>query len=259
MNLQHRQQIGRAFSQARDYDRHAQVQRRVARALAGQIAGLDLPASPRILEIGCGTGFLTEALAERGIGGDWLVTDLAPAMVERCRRRIGAQPGWRFAVLDGEYGEPEAGERFDLICSSLAMQWFDDLEAATARMLGWLAPGGQLVFTTLAAGTFAEWRAAHAAEGLSPGTPDLPTAAQLAAIQQSLQCGPPRVDRHAETYCDARTFLRALKAIGASTASSGHRPLPPEAMRRVMRSFEKAGASVTFEVVTCHYRIGGAA
>ncbi|GGZ04501.1 methyltransferase domain-containing protein [Novosphingobium colocasiae] len=239
--------IASAFAHARDYDGQARVQRDVAEALADRIAALPLPPQPRVLEFGCGTGFLTQALIARGIGGRWQVTDLAPAMVERCKARVGEGPERRFATLDGEYGAP-ADAPFDLVCSSLALQWFDDGPAALARMAGWLAPGGHCLVTTLGAGTFPEWRAAHAAEGLKAGTPTFPTIGAFAALSGVTVT----TALHAERHADARGFLHALKDIGAGTARGNHRPLPPAALRRVMRRFEAAGAIATYEVVTCH-------
>lgn len=251
MNARH-QQIASAFASARDYDGHARVQRLVARRLARRIAALPLPAAPRILEIGCGTGFLTEALIELGIAGDWLITDIAPEMIARCRARVGEGDGRRFAVLDGEYGEPEGN--FDLICSSLVMQWFDDHAAALARMLQRLRPGGHCIFATLGAGSFAEWRAAHAAEGLASGTPDFLPLEDFAATPASARATPPIVEHHVERHASALGFIRSLKAIGAQTAARRHRPLPPAALRRVMRRFEESGSAISYEVVTCHYQ-----
>lgn len=253
MNSPRRARIGRAFSAARDYDRHAAVQRRVARDLAARIGAIGLPPAPRILEIGCGTGFLTEALARQGIGGEWLVTDLSPAMVERCRTRMGDRPGLAFAVLDGEHGDLPQGP-FDLVCASLAMQWFDDLAGAVQRLCSVLAPGGHLVFTTLGAGTFAEWRTAHSALGLAAGTPEFLPVDALRGICPALQAAPHRVETIRETFPDARAFLSAVKAIGAGTAAAPHRPLAPAELRRVMAQFDCAGAAASYEVVTCHYR-----
>lgn len=243
-----RENVRRAFAAAPDYDGHARVQREVAAALAARIAALDLPGAPhpgpRVLEIGCGTGFLTDALGSTGIGGDWLITDLAPEMLERCRARLGARAHHRFAVLDGEYGAPEGGP-FDLICSSLAVQWFDDAPAALARMAGWLAPGGHLMVTTLGPGSFAEWRAAHAAEGLSAGTP------AFAPVEAFRDCTV-TVRNHVERHAHPLAFLRGLKAIGAQAAQAGHRPLTPPQLRRTLGRFAQSGCEVTYEVVTCH-------
>ncbi|SFF99329.1 malonyl-CoA O-methyltransferase [Novosphingobium sp. CF614] len=244
-----RARIARAFAGARDYDRQARIQRKVAQGLATRAIALDLPENPRVMEIGCGTGFLTQALVEAGVGGQWLVTDVAPEMIARCRARLGEAPSRRFALLDGERGTPDGGP-FDLICSSLALQWFEDAPAALARMAAWLAPGGHCLVTTLGPNSFAEWRAAHTAEGLVSGTPSFPSMEAFAAI------GPEdlRVENLIERHVDARSFLRALKAIGAGTARAGHRPLPPGALRRVMARFDRNGREVTYEIVTCHLR-----
>jgi Methylase involved in ubiquinone/menaquinone biosynthesis len=241
--------IAGAFAAASDYDRHARVQRQVANRLAARMAALDLPREPRLLEIGCGTGFLTQALADRGIGGEWLITDIAPDMVERCRARVGEAPGRRFAVLDGEHGA-RPGNAFDLICSSLAVQWFADAPAALARMAQWLAPGGRLIVTTLGPGSFPEWRAAHEVLGLEPGTPRFAEVPAFAALDDAEV----EIEQVEERYADARAFVRALKAIGAGTAREGHRPLPAGVMRRVMGNFNRNGCKVSYQVVTCRIR-----
>jgi len=238
--------VARAFAAAADYDQHANVQRLAARALARRIAALDLPANPRVLEIGCGTGFLGEALREQGLAGDWLVTDVAPAMVERARARLG--PGPRYGVLDGEHGTPDGGP-FDLVCSTLATQWFAEEPAALARWCDWLAPGGHVMVATLGPGTFAEWRAAHAAQGLRAGTPDFTLPSAFAALNLA---EPLTIEPYRERHADARAFLQSLRAIGAHVAAPGHRPLSPADLRRVMRHFEASGAVATYEVVTCH-------
>lgn len=257
MNMMQRQRIERAFARAQDYDTHAHVQRRAALDLAARIAALPLPPAPRILEIGCGTGHLTEALeaipALTTDGSERIITDISADMVARCQRKLGEQPGRRFATLDGEFGDASGYGAFDLICSSLAMQWFDDQGAALRRMLGWLAPGGHCLFATLGARSFAEWRAAHEAEGLRAGTIAFLSADELRAILPSHQAEPHRVDVQIEQHRSGLDFVRSLKAIGANTAWRQHRPLSPAQLRRVAHNFEAAGAAVTYEIVSCHY------
>jgi malonyl-CoA O-methyltransferase len=241
----------RAFDRAADYDRHATVQRATAAALAARIAALPLPLPPRpkILEIGCGTGFLGAALLPLLPGADWLMTDIAPAMLARAATRFADVPGVRFAVMDGE--APDAAGPFDLICSSLAAQWFADLPGTLERLSARLAPGGRLAIATLADGSFAEWRAAHRALGLAPGTPDYPSYEALAALRPGGASGDIAMAPIVARHDDAATFLRALKAIGAGTARGDHRPLPPPALRAVMRRFEADGASVTYAIAHC--------
>jgi malonyl-CoA O-methyltransferase len=242
--------VARAFAAAADYDSHARVQRLAARDLARRIAALPLPPQPRVLEIGCGTGFLTQALRDEGLGGDWLITDIAPAMLERARTRLRDDNGasLTFAQLDGEHDEPPGGP-FDLICASLATQWFADEPAALTRWREWLSPDGHIMVATLGPGTFAEWRSAHDLEGLTAGTLGFTPLAELQALEPR---HPLTIEHYRERHADARAFLHALRAIGAQTASAGHRPLSPGALRRVMRRFEADGAIASYEVVTCH-------
>src|SRR3546814_16095652 len=81
-------------------------------------------------------------------------------MVAQCRDASGGVSGVHYLAMDGEQPCFAEHVRFDLICSSLAFQWFDDLHASVARLARWLAPGGYLAFTTMADGSFAEWRVA---------------------------------------------------------------------------------------------------
>ena len=245
--------IASAFGAARDYDRHAHVQRRAAEALADRVAALGLSA-PSLLEFGCGTGFLTHALMRRHIGGRWLVTDLARDMVERCRLRMAGQEGLTFAVLDVTSDEPEGRGTFDIVTASLAAQWIDDLDEAVGRMLQWVRPGGHVLFNTLASGTFREWRDAMAQAGGEAGAAAYPDAAALAAIRPQVQASLPQVEVLTDCHADARGFLAALKAIGAHVPAPGHRPASAPQMRGAMRAFEANGSAASYEIVTLHFR-----
>ncbi|HEU5324080.1 MAG TPA: class I SAM-dependent methyltransferase, partial [Methylomirabilota bacterium] len=65
-------------------------------------------ASPRALDVGCGTGFLLERLAERGFSG--VGVDLSPESVAHARRRleeVGAAD--RLTAVVGSAYEPPEG------------------------------------------------------------------------------------------------------------------------------------------------------
>ena len=89
--------------------------------------------------------------------------------------------------------------------------------------------------------------------GSSPAT-QRANAMRNAATPASARATPPIVEHHVERHASALGFIRSLKAIGAQTAARRHRPLPPAALRRVMRRFEESGSAISYEVVTCHYQ-----
>lgn len=241
--------IAHAFGAAASYDRHARVQRSAADRLAERIARLSLPAPPRVLEIGAGTGFLSEALAAQHPAGRFTFTDIAPAMLARCRERLADRaPGAEFVVMDGEVPAVTGG--FDLITAGLAFQWFDRLDKALAVLTARLAPGGRLVFSTLGVETFREWRASHTALGLSCGSPEFPSAASLADLWPTGGRGEVEEELLVCDHESARDFLAGLKAVGAYPPAPGHRPLAPGSLRRVMTRFEASGrAAATYHLM----------
>jgi malonyl-CoA O-methyltransferase len=234
--------VAESFNRASDYDGHADVQRQVATSLARTILADQLPARPRILELGCGTGFLSEALLDHLPDAKFWATDIAPAMVERARQRLKGHAGARFAIMDA--AQPTVHGPFDIICSSLALQWVRDLPTCVDRLRRLLAPNGRLAFTTLGAGSFAEWRAAYGK--LAPGTPDYPALDELRQIGLDVT-----LQTFIREYSNARTFLHALKAIGAGMPQPGYRPLSGAELRHVMTRFESGGPRARYVVATC--------
>ncbi len=258
----HASAVAAAFGAAADtYESDAGLQRLVAERLGARIAALPLPIAPAVLEIGCGTGFLSREVAAQRPDARWLITDLSEAMVRQCRQSFdGCGAGAAFLVMDG--ARPGLDHRrggFDLICSSLALQWFADPGAALSVWAGLLRPGGYLAFTTLVAGTFAEWNAAHAALGLASGVPDFATSRQLAASWPAGGEGRVEVEARPWHYADGHAFRKELRAIGAHSPAPGRRPLPPGALRRVLRQFAApSGLSVTYQVAYGWFRKDGA-
>lgn len=221
------------------YDAAARVQRMVAEDLAVRISGLPLPAEPRVLEVGCGTGFLTQCLVDRLPQPRILATDIAPAMAQACASR--ELPGVSTHVMDGEHPDAPA-ERYDLVCTSLAAQWFTDLEGSLARLFTCVRPGGWLAVATLGCDTFQEWHAACHIAGVPSSARPYPHAGSLAAMM-----GPGAVvDELSPVIASpsGHAFLRDLKAIGAHTRAADQAPMSAGELRRVLRRLEQADGQV---------------
>lgn len=246
MNRSHA--IGRNFGlAAKTYDSNATLQRLVADRLASRIVERLSPARSggplRILEIGCGTGLLTRALRERLPNALIVATDLAPQMLQACRAAMADDA--RLLVLAMDAAQASVGGGFDLICSSLALQWFVDPASLLAGLLRLLAPGGVLQVSTLVAGSLSEWRSAHLSEGLVDAGLDHPAVDRLLRT-----CGGGwDAETIAISHSSGVAFLRALRGIGAHQPTPGRRPLAPGSMRRVLRRFEAEHAS------TVSYRV----
>lgn len=129
--------------QARDwdgasYDRISAPQEALGRAV---LARMELRGDETVLDAGCGSGRVTEALLERLPRGRVIAVDASPSMVEQAHRRLGN----RVEIRQMDLLELELEEPVDAILSTATFHWVLDHDALFRRLRGVLRPGGQLV------------------------------------------------------------------------------------------------------------------
>jgi trans-aconitate 2-methyltransferase len=123
---------------ARTYDLASEPQQAWAADVLARLEGLAPDA--RVLDVGCGTGRVTEALLELVPRGRVLALDASADMVELAHRRLGDRAEvWRQDVLDLAVDEP-----VDAIVSTATLHWVTDHDRLWARLAGALRPGGRL-------------------------------------------------------------------------------------------------------------------
>lgn len=225
MHSDRKQIIAQTFGQKSDeYDHHATLQKDIAAHLASLLPQLETGA--KILEIGCGTGFLTHHLINLYPDAKLSITDISPDMVKRCRTGAANHPHIEFQIMDGE--NPPLQDNYDLIVSSMAVQWFENAEEGLARLQTQLTATGQLFFSTIGANSFPEWRASL----LATATPS--------GLLDGMSTTPYLIEKHHPQvqYKNALAFLRAMKSIGAHNPKSGYKAQSPAQIRRACRHFD---------------------
>jgi len=176
-----------------DYERHSAAQERWARDC---VARLRLRGGERILDIGCGDGRVSAAIAAAVPSGSVLGLDSSPEMVAHARkahtlappaggdsRGVVDAPDLSFAVADA--AALDFVERFDLIVSFNCLHWVQDQAAVLAGISRALVPGGRFFLHFAGRGNVAgmravveevcarpEWRAAFAGFGFPYCFPD---------------------------------------------------------------------------------------
>ena len=232
--------IARRFqAAAATYHQATAVQREIAETLAWDITAEGVSQGGRVLELGCGGGYLTQALLPRLEPSLWIASDIAPAMLTALREDM-EHPALTTALIDASWPDSEPG--FDLVCSSLTLQWLADPAAVVDRWRALVRPGGLLAFSTLLDGTFGQWRQAV----IAAGAPE-PGPAFTALTDWQAWLGPGariRTMDLVERHADGLAFLKAARKAGVD--ASLQRTLSAGAMRRALKSFEAGGATITY-------------
>jgi malonyl-CoA O-methyltransferase len=218
-----RRAVAQAFDRASaSYDAAAALQERVRNELMQRLA--ELKVWPQaILDLGAGTGHASRALKRRYPKSVVVAADIAPGMLVRAK----AQSRWlrRFERVRADaYSLPFRDGSFDLVFSSLMLQWCDDLDVVFAELARVLKPGGLLLFSTFGPGTLTELREAWGASDAAGNhvnhffdPPALGSALMHAGLGEPVL----DVDRVVIDYPDVLTLMRELKAIGAHNVTRG--------------------------------------
>lgn len=112
----------------------------------------------RILEIGCGTGATTRALAARAPAGSVFALDLSGPMLEIARAAADRAGTRNVEFVHGDAQvHPFDPESFDVAVSRLGCMFFGDPAAAFANIARALRPGGRLALCVWQSETANGW------------------------------------------------------------------------------------------------------
>jgi len=143
----------RSFSKAAcRYDRFAALQKEIGLELLARIPEKQYQ---HLLDVGLGTGWLTEQCAARFRGARTTGVDYALGMVEHAKKRKID------AVLQADAQDlPFAERNFDLVISNCVYQWVEDLPRAFTESARVLKEKGDFFFTCFGSSTLKELREA---------------------------------------------------------------------------------------------------
>lgn len=250
--LPDKRQVAASFSRAAaSYDSVAELQRDVGTQLLERLPAGFVPS--RWLDLGCGTGYFTRALASRFTRSSGVALDIAEGMLNHARPLGGAE---HFIAGDAER-LPLQDASLELIFSSLAVQWCADFEAVLSEAFRALKPGGIFAFASLCTGTLLELRESwQQVDGLV----HVNRFREFARYEQLCAASGMRIVAlenrpHVLHYPDVRSLTHELKALGAHNLNPG-RPGGLTGRARILglieayeRFRQSSGLPATYQVV----------
>jgi trans-aconitate 2-methyltransferase len=121
-----------------DYDRLSAPMEAMGREV---LERLPLEGSETVIDAGCGSGRVTEALVARLPRGRVIGVDASASMIDAARERLGDRAELHVADLVAF----DLGVRADAILSTATFHWIADHDALFARLRAHLRDGGRLV------------------------------------------------------------------------------------------------------------------
>jgi malonyl-CoA O-methyltransferase len=251
----YKQSVAHTFGRSASvYSAQATLQKECAQTLMNLLDPLELP-SGELLEIGCGTGFVTQKLIQKFPTRSLTVTDLSEKMLQFCQNNlelpIGQIPLVQFQQQDGEAIAAPL-HPYALIVSGFVIQWFRDPVSSLLNLVETLRPGGVLLISFPTIDSFPEWRQLCQTLNLPFTANPLPDPQPIAtALSQMTQRHQVFIQDLPLRFANAAEFLRSFKAIGANFSQT-RKQLSAQQMRQLIRVWDtRSPNGVTVHCQVC--------
>jgi len=207
---------------ANSYDEAAVLQREVSRRMLERLDFIKLKPEA-ILDVGAGTGFVSQGLSERYGQASIIELDMSINMLLQSRSKVA----WyqrlfkrKMSVCGDAEQLPVADNSVDMLFSGLTIQWCNDLQKTFSEFIRVLKPGGLLMFTTFGPDTLKELRQSWAKVDQGPHVSPFADMHDLGDMLLQVQMAEPVMDveQFTLTYDGVPSLVNDLRAIGATNA-----------------------------------------
>jgi malonyl-CoA O-methyltransferase len=244
--LSYHEGIISAFDNAADtYDEHAIIQHKVADGLiASLVPWKDAVPDGAILEVGCGTGFVSEQLIDHFPDRDIIISDISEKMLELCRKKLKNSgkvlSRVTFKIINADTFKAE-NKDLGLVISGNSPHWFKDPSLALQNLSEALTPGGMLLCSFPGNHSFPGWYENCLELGLPHTANPLPDVEEVVV---KLSMGPLQIDYYENDlfheFEKSLDFFRHLKQTGEAYSVMG-KSLSYKQFKLLLKHWDKKG------------------
>ena len=242
-----KEKLKRRFSRnARQYDKYAKVQKKMGDVLIEKIKSTKTQYK-NILEIGCGTGYVTEILLEHFENSNITAIDIAPGMIDHVKSKISDK---RVNFICADIEEMDLDTNYDVIVSNATFQWFNKLEGTLKKLVDALSPKGLMCFSTFGENTFIELKKCFQKANSYFNMKDTvyPGQSFLSIEHYNKICANILDKSHTLSFMDTyeyeyfnccKDFLYSIKKIGANNSQKSPNIIHPNFIDKVIEIYDK--------------------
>ncbi|AWD33114.1 Malonyl-[acyl-carrier protein] O-methyltransferase [Candidatus Fokinia solitaria] len=211
------------------YDLVAIIQRKAGNFLIKKLSKIQNFTPKTVLDLGTGTGYMTESLMKVYPQSHYTLNDIAERMLDICRLKFIKNPNCTF--IQGDMAELDI-DMHDLIVSNFALQWVEDLQKTIQTL--YLNSSQIFAFSTLLDGTFREWQNIINiyTDTVLQNYPKETALAEYCNTIKGHCCFQYWTMNRTIKFDTVLSFIRYLKALGASAS---HRQIPFRILRTLIR------------------------
>jgi len=241
-------------SAANSYDELATLQRKVGLKLLQSFT--EKNSSHLVVDVGCGTGFLTQQLVDRGFAGKIIAMDIALSMVQKTKVKTGRFQNVKYFCADAEF-IPLETKSVDTIVSNLALQWCQNLIAVFTGFNQALKKEGRLVFSTFGPSTLQELKQAWSEVDDYTHVNDFYSAEEIGGFLEKSGFNNVEIVTkcYKSQYSSVIELMRELKGIGAHNVLSkrNRKTTSKSAMQAMVSAYEQSAGqnkiAATYEIL----------
>jgi malonyl-CoA O-methyltransferase len=206
-----------------------------------------------ILEIGCGTGYVTRTLARQFSHAKITAVDIAPGMIEHVKSTVKDDS---ISFICGDIEEIKLDNTYDLIISNATFQWFNYLDITLEKLITALNPKGMLCFSTFGQHTFCELHQSfekarqimNIAEPITPGQAFY-SLDELLKLCQNVVSSKSMTSKillqgkemfEYEYFDCCKDFLYSVKKIGANNSNEEGNTISPAFIEKVIEIYDES-------------------
>ncbi|NJO89582.1 MAG: methyltransferase domain-containing protein [Chloroflexia bacterium] len=141
------------------YNNQAVVQKQIASKLIHLMVKKHLVHFNSIVEIGCGTGFLTEEILRNLKVKQYIINDLTSTFSQSIKHLEGKYNFNNFVYKPGDAELVDFPKQLDAVFSTSTLQWFHNLELFFGKVKNMLNASGIFAFSTFGPDNFKELKA----------------------------------------------------------------------------------------------------